>query len=77
MVSGVSTGSIGVPAATRPSSGTFTARPIFGSGTSSSARLWFACRRMRPFRSRFVRCLCTVASDASEKCRPISSSVGA
>ena len=66
-VSGVSTGSIGTPAATRPRSGTVTARLAVAGPTTSSARLWCGSRLIRRLRCRFRRCLCTVAREASRK----------
>ena len=71
------TASMGAPAATRPSSGSSTARTATSVGTSSSARLRFQALLMRPFSWRLVRCLWTVASELRPKCSPISSMVGA
>ena len=68
---------IGAPAATNPSSGSSTARLPTRVGTSSTERLRFQARRMNPFSWRFVRCLCTVASEDRLKRRPISSRLGA
>jgi hypothetical protein len=53
------------------------ARPPVRVGTSSTERLRFHARLMKPFSCRFVRCLCTVASDDRPKRRPISSRLGA
>jgi len=46
-------------------------------GSSSTERLRFHARRMKPFSCRLVRCLCTVASEERPKRRPISSRLGA
>jgi hypothetical protein len=77
IVSLASTASIGVPAATLPSSGSSTARTLISAGTSSSARLRFQARLIKPFSCRLVRCLWTVASEERPKWSPISSIVGA
>ena len=77
IVSVDSMASMGVPAATRPRSGSSTARTVTSEGTSSRARLRFQARLMSPFSCRLVRCLWTVASELRPKWSPISSMVGA
>ena len=77
MVSLAVIASIGEPAATRPSSGSSTARTVTSVGTSSRERLRFQSRLTRPFFCRLVRCLWTVASERRPKCSAVSSMVGA
>ena len=77
MVSLAVIASIGEPAATRPSRGSSTARTVTSVGMSSSDRLRFQSRLMRPFFWRLVRCLWTVASECRPKCSAVSSIVGA
>src|SRR5260370_115064 len=49
----------------------------FGNCKISIERLWLYPRRMNPFFSSVVMCLCTVASDVSFNPLPISSKLGA
>ena len=76
MLSFPGTASMGMPAATKPSTGTSTARPPPRLGRSSTERLRFHARRMKPFSCRFVRCLWTVASDDNANFLPICSRLG-
>ena len=76
-VSAPTTASMGSPAATYPSSGRSTARPPARVCTTSTERLRFQARRMKPFSCRFIRCLWTVARDESPNRAPISSRLGA
>jgi hypothetical protein len=68
---------MGAPAATTPSKGSSIARAVVRVGSSSTERLRFHARLMKPFCCRLVRCLCTVASDDRLKRLPISSRLGA
>ena len=68
---------MGVPAATLPSRGMSLAAEVPRGGSTSMERLSLYERRMYPFRSRFVRCSWTVASDWKPNRSAISSKLGA